>query len=348
LIQDTNYASAFIPKHIKNWSIAIILLLFLITSINNYWRSVLIGLQEIIQTNKLDLFSRIITLSLLTIGAILLQLNKIRINELHYLFFNLIIISCVCLILYILINLKIKNYSDNNVLTSQSRLQEVIKYSLPCYLGNVCQFLNYRLDIFIVSFLSELQQVGIYSLSTSLAQLVWLISNSLATVLLPKIATSKETNLEIATKVAQITRISFWLSFLAAITLAVFIYYAVPIFYGEVFRSSIIPFLCLLPGIIIFSIANILASYLAGIGLPKLNMIVSFSGLLGTIIFDFLLIPNYKIIGAACASSISYSISTFMLILFFIKNSELSIKNLFCFNSEDWHLVSEFIEYQRK
>ena len=46
--------------------------------------------------------------------------------------------------------------------------------------------------------------------------------------------------------------------------------------------------LWLLPGIVLFSIANVLAAYIAGIGKPRLNLLVSGVSLIVTITLDLL------------------------------------------------------------
>jgi len=56
--------------------------------------------------------------------------------------------------------------------------------------ANVAQFLNYKLDVFVVGFFAGTASVGRYTLAVSLAQLLWLMSNSVASVLLPKVAAS--------------------------------------------------------------------------------------------------------------------------------------------------------------
>jgi O-antigen/teichoic acid export membrane protein len=81
------------------------------------------------------------------------------------------------------------------------------------------------------------------------------------------------------------------------------------------------PLFWLLPGIVIFSAANVVASYLAGIGKPRLNFLVSLAGLFVTVVLNLLLIPRLNIVGAAISSTASYATSTALILWFFKRES---------------------------
>ena len=105
--------------------------------------------------------------------------------------------------------------------------------------------------------------------------------------------------------------------------------------YGEAFRPSIMALVWLLPGIVIFSVANVLAAYIAGIGKPRLNLLVSGLSLIVTIGLDIALIPRMNIVGAAIASTLSYSLSALLLIIFFIRETGASLREVLLPTSED-------------
>ena len=51
-------------------------------------------------------------------------------------------------------------------------------------------FVNYRFDVLIVNLFAGARQVGLYSVGTSLAEIVWFITNAAAVVLAPRVASS--------------------------------------------------------------------------------------------------------------------------------------------------------------
>jgi O-antigen/teichoic acid export membrane protein len=95
------------------------------------------------------------------------------------------------------------------------------------------------------------------------------------------------------------------------------------------FANAFEPLLWLLPGTVLFSIANIFASYIAGIGKPMMNTLISASVVVCTIFFDMLLIPHYGIIGAAIASSIAYAMMTILTMIIFVRLTNLKSKQIF-------------------
>jgi stage V sporulation protein B len=216
-----------------------------------------------------------------------------------------------------------------------SGLREVVAYSFTCYLGNFTQFLNYRLDVFIVTYFSGVQKLGLYTLAVSLGQMIWLVSKAAATVLLPNVAASQEAAAANAKRTAQITRIAFMISAASALLLAVFAAPLVPWIFGEEFRPSVTPLLLLLPGIVAFSAANVIASYLAGIGKPQLNLYVALAGVIVTVVLDVLLIPRFDIAGAAIASTLSYLTSTLFIIWFFMRVSKLAVREILWLTRQD-------------
>jgi O-antigen/teichoic acid export membrane protein len=65
--------------------------------------------------------------------------------------------------------------------------------------------------------------------------------------------------------------------------------------------------LVLLPGVILLGGAKVLTNEIAGWGYPHYNSFNAGVALILTVILDLILIPRFGILGAALASSISYT-----------------------------------------
>ncbi len=318
-LRHTRFATLFIPADIGAWAIPLIVCSMVLTETANYWRAMLNGRQEIIQANRNDLFSRTGHVLLLLITVAMLHR---RAAPAHF-----VVIYIGVLILINLIFLNSLRAALQPRLGA-SGLREIMVYSFSCYLSNFTQFLNYRLDVFIVTYFAGLQTLGLYTLAVSLGQMIWLVSKAAATVLLPNVAAQQEEIDANAERTAQITRVAFGISMIAALLLAMFAAPIVPWLFGEEFQPSVAPLLWLLPGIAAFSAANVIASYLAGAGKPRLNFYVSLAGLIVTIALDLLLIPRFNIAGAAIASTLSYLTSTIVIIYFFVRASNLKVRQI--------------------
>jgi len=197
----------------------------------------------------------------------------------------------------------------------------MLRFSGTIHLGNLTQFFNYRLDSFIVNFFRGTAAVGLYGIAAILGETLWLLSGSMASVLLPTIAGQHEKSKELTVKAAAAT---FAISVLGGIVAFLAGPFLIVYLFGEKFSGSIEPFLILIPGVVIFSITNILATYLTGAGRPGYNAAIAFISFLFTVIFDILLIPRYSISGAAIASGISYTMSTIMTVIAFARVSGVS------------------------
>ncbi len=325
----TPFADSFIPPDMGKWAIALIVTAAVLAEIVNYWRAMLNGRQEIIQANRSDLISRAghVLLLLLVIGVMAAQNHRAS----PALFIAVYIIALLLANLFFLKPLSPALQAGRGA----SGLREVMAYSFTCYLGNFTQFLNYRLDVFIVTYFSGVKTLGLYTLAVSLGQMIWLVSKAAATVLLPNVAASQEAAAANAKRTAQITRLAFMISAGSALLLAVFAAPLVPWIFGEEFRPSVTPLLLLLPGIVAFSAANVIASYLAGIGKPQLNLYVALAGVIVTVALDVLLIPRFDIAGAAIASTLSYLTSAIFIIWFFMRVSKLAVREILWLTRED-------------
>jgi len=328
ILSQTGFATSFIPPDMGKWVIPLIVLSVVLTETVNYWRAMLNGRQEIIQANRNDLISRASHVLLLILIIAVISLQGHRASPVLFIAINIVVLSLTNLLF--LKTLGIASQPRGGA----SGLREIMAYASTCYLSNFTQFLNYRLDVFIVTYFAGLKALGLYTLAVSLGQMIWLVSKAAATVLLPNTAALQEAGAANAKRTAQITRVAFAISLLSAL-LALFAAPLVPWIFGEEFRPSVAPLLWLLPGIVAFSIANVIASYLAGIGKPHLNFYVSLAGLVVTIALDLLLIPRFSIAGAAIASTLSYATSTAVIIWFFLRVSNLKLRQILLLTHED-------------
>ena len=331
LLRFTNYFHLFLP----NWGLWIIggvVLYVWIDLITKFWAAILTGQQQIAIVNNSEFIGRVTQfVSLFILAATLYFSGK----QLSVAFLFLVALSATVLISVLLLaSLGFKFQLSRDL----SGLRAALAFAVPCYAANLAQFLNYKLDVFVVGFFAGTASVGRYTLAVSLGQLLWLMSNSVASVLLPKVAASTDDGGSIR-HTARVTRLSLWATAACGLALAVLATQAIPLLYGDAFRPSIMALVWLLPGIVVFSVANVLAAYIAGIGKPRLNLIVSGVSLIVTIALDLALIPNLNIVGAAIASTVSYSLSALLLIIFFIRETGASLREVLLPTSEDLRML---------
>ena len=215
-------------------------------------------------------------------------------------------------------------YARTNHLSLRFKPQlfkETLIFGLKGYFANVIQFLNYRVDMLIVSAFLGAAAVGFYSVAVNFAEVLWYVPTSIGTVLFPHVANSTNGSANITT--ARVSRQTFLLMGLASLAVAALAPWLVPLLFGQEFTPAIQALWYLLPGVLVFSIAKIIGNDFAGRGYVVTNGLVSASALILNIVINLLLVPRLGLIGASLSSSISYTVATVMLIWLFAREAKV-------------------------
>lgn len=195
-------------------------------------------------------------------------------------------------------------------------MRSTFSFGLRGHIGNLFQFFNYRLDLFIVNYFLGPASVGIYSVSVAVTELLWYLPNAVGFVIFPKAAATRPEEMNVFTP--RVFRVTLGLTALGAIALAVLGRPFIQAIYSSVFISAYVPMLVLLPGVVLLGGSKVLTNEIAGRGYPHYNSINAGLALVLTVALDLLLIPGYGIVGAALASSIAYAAIFFTAIGFYL------------------------------
>lgn len=170
--------------------------------------------------------------------------------------------------------------------------------------------------------------VGVYSSATSLIESVWLISGSVTPIILTHVANSKQNE-----ENKHITFVLAKLCFLLSIVCVLVLYFIPDAFFvfllGDDFAETKHIMLLLSPGILCVSFSSIIVHYYSGIGQQKTIALANLCGFITTISLGYTLVSNYSVIGACYVSSISYFITSMILLIVFMRKHHFTIKDLF-------------------
>ena len=200
-------------------------------------------------------------------------------------------------------------------------LRAMVRYAALAWVANLAQFLNYRVDIWIVQYFTGSAALGLYSLAASLAMTLWVLPRSTSTVLMPAMASGDPS--AGFPEAARLARLVFGVTAALSIPLALFARTWLGVLYGHDFVASAAPFTVLLLGCVPFTLCVILAAALAGVNRQDVNLGASLVGLVATVALDFALIPRYGIVGAAAASAVSYLVTTGVVVWVFSRIAAL-------------------------
>lgn len=239
----------------------------------------------------------------------------------------------------------IKKISSFNFSFNKSLLKSSFIYGGKVYLANITSFLSYRIDMLIIAILLNPASVGLYSISVSMAEKLFMIPGAFATVLFPRISSieSKEAN-EFTPK---IVRHTIFVMFLFSFILVFLSAPVIRIVFGSEFIGSVIPFIALLPGIIAYGAGGVLAADLSGRGKPQFAIYSTIVCLLINVPLNFLLIPKIGILGASISSTVAYLSDTLVVLIAFLIISKKPLTEVLIIKKEDFKDYINIFKHER-
>lgn len=310
----TGSLQALLPRA-PIWLVLIAMIGLPVGILTGYFTTILQGLQAIIKINLVNLAQGALTLAL----TFLLVAN-FRVGLLGALMAYLLTSISSLIVLTFLLQ------KEGGVFLSKwnpSVMRSTLSFGLKGHIGNILQFFNYRLDIFFVNYFLGPAGVGIYSVSVGMAEFLWYLPNAVGFIIFPKAASTQPEVMNLF--IPRVFRIALGLTALGAVGLVFLGKQLIQWVFSSSFDSAYLPLVALLPGAVLLGGAKILSNDIAGRGYPQYNSINAGVAAVLTIILDLVLIPSYGVLGAAIASSISYSI-IFLAALCFHRLVSLRIK----------------------
>jgi len=315
----------FVLKNLPDIPKAYIIHICLLTAINSFMAinaMVLLGQEKIAERNMVGLIQIVGVVSALILFFSLSQSPSIGhyITSLYIGYGMGFLISCLLV------------FSPFSQAPHEKRpfvalVKDMFRYGFLNQLSHITQLLSIRLSYYFLLYYLGEDKVGIYSNAVSLAEAVWLVSKSIATVQYARIANAND-KAYAQTLTIRLAKVSVYVSILLILPLmllpASFYIYVFGQEFGDV--NTIIRVLA--PGILIYNICIIIGHYFSGMGKYHINTLCSLAGLLLTIGGCLLLIPLWGLTGAALATQASFIGMTFFALFIFLKTSKLHIREL--------------------
>ena len=165
-------------------------------------------------------------------------------------------------------------------------------------LAQLAGYINMRIDVFIVSFVLGARELGLYSLTVNLAELMWQVSGPLCMAAFPRIGNSDDSTSAAFT--AKLIRHIF----LVMIPAGIFVFFAGPpllvLAYGSAFAASGDALRWILPGVVAYSVEVPLGYFLLiRLGRPWLIVAIQSASVVVCAVLTLLGIHRFGINGAA-------------------------------------------------
>ncbi|MCE3278682.1 MAG: hypothetical protein K0S44_873 [Bacteroidetes bacterium] len=301
----------------------VVLPLIVLTLINSFLTTnmtILLGQERITAHNIISLLQAIINLGILFL--MFESINKLNVTSYIY---SLYASMGLCLLIssFLVIPYLIKDKSPRD----QKLVFKLFEYGAYSQAGHIMKFMSFRCTYYMLVNFSGEVVLGIFSNGVSLIESVFLISNSISTVLFPKVANSGDNEYS-RTITIQLTRFSIILCLLALIPLCLL----PPSFFTWLFGSEFAGvhniILLLAPGVLFYNIALVIGHYFSGIGRIRVNTWANLTGLLTTVAMGMLFYPNFGIDQIAIISTVSYITTAALIIYHFKKDAGIGLLKL--------------------
>lgn len=324
-----------VPNQYLLWALLLIPLQFFIDFINH----ILLGLQKIKKYNFINLLQSLAFLVLIIIFLPILNLRIIAVISAQ-----IASIFVGSIVLFHLIKKEVGNF---RWAFNKNYFKDSCRFGLKIYLSNMVSFWHQRIDFLLTNIFLGPIAVGIYSISVGIAQQLEIIHRSAATVLFPRVSSETDSkNLKEFTPF--VCRSTLPITTAVAILLFFLGHWIIILFYSQKFLDAVRPFQILLIGAVSMSGWGILANDLHGRGKPELNIFTNLISLATNITLNVIWIPKYGIIGAAWATTISYTLAFLLTTAIYNKISGNKIKDVLFLKKSDLKFYKNLIKSHLK
>jgi len=208
-----------------------------------------------------------------------------------------------------------------------------LAYGLKGHLAGVLVTFNQRFDIFLLGAMAGAREVGLYAVAVAVAETVWHVPASVQLNLFPRVsAVGAEEGLR---KIPRACRMTLLLCLALAVGLAALGRPMVALLFGSDFLPAFAPLAALLPGVVAVSVAGVFESYFAGVDRRQYQSVSVGIAFAAGLVLCLLLIPRYGALGAALASSVSYTLQMAVSLFLYSRLTRLSPREYFVPRRED-------------
>lgn len=297
-----------------------IIVLIIVFTISNLFLAVIKNIYIIKETlylyNKINFYGNTIRI-ILTIILMLFDLLSIETYMIAY------ITSVIIQVVY---SLAIIDGISYKLKINKGIIFSEFQFGIILFFASLFIYLNYKVDQIMIKYMLDSEQLGIYSVGVNLAELAFLIPQSVVGVLMGKIANNKEDLFHHI-----IIKYTFYVTAIVSMV-GILMAPLISFVYGDAYKESESVIVILFIGIIFASIGKVGAPLIVSKGKRYLHLIICGLTLIINIIMNLNMIPSMGIKGSALASTISYVIYGILYIIIISKVSDIKISNLFKIN----------------
>ena len=222
-------------------------------------------------------------------------------------------------------------------------VKRTLSYGWKAHLGNILTFINYKADIFLTNLFLGPAAVGVYVIAVALAEKLWLVSQAVSTVLLPRLSQLSSDEGKRKELTPLVARWVLLTTLLGAFAVGVLAEFLLTLVFGPEYKDALVPLWILLPGIVLISASRVMANDIAARGRPELNMYTAIAVASINVIGNLILIPSYGLPGAAAATTIAYTLDLILRLIIYRRFTKNKWTDSLFVKISDFHLLKAYI-----
>lgn len=195
--------------------------------------------------------------------------------------------------------------------------------------------LNYQGHVILLTRMSTMKEVGIFSLAANLAMMLWQLPNAAGIVIFARSAAAPDPR-AFSVNVARAVRVALALVFGAAVVLYALAGIFIRWVFGAAYAESASVLRMMLPGIVAFTVFRVMNMDLAGRGKPHLALYSAVPALLVATALNVTLIPRMGAQASALASSLGLTLAAVVMSVVYSRETGLPLGEILRFRLNDF------------
>lgn len=205
-------------------------------------------------------------------------------------------------------------------------LGRTLRFGLKSHVQALAAHLHARVDLYMLAYFLTPTEVAFYAIATRLAELLFLVPQSLGVALYPRLAGHDPGAADALT--ARACRVVASVAVPAAAALVLGGPWLLTRVYGTAYAAAAEPLRLLVPATCFMSLYFLLSRSFTSRNRQEINLLAAGVALGGNVALNSVLIPRLGTVGAAASSLVSYGLAAAILAIVFLRSSRLRVRDL--------------------
>jgi O-antigen/teichoic acid export membrane protein len=223
-------------------------------------------------------------------------------------------------------------FLETKIFSLRSKIQsiyikkEMLFFSLPLMLAGFMSTIMTRIDTVLLGYFRSAGEVGIYNAAVPTAQILGIVTSSIAVLFLPVItelyARDQKESLEVVYKT--VTKWAFYLNLPVFLIIVFFSRRVMNLMFGSEYIAGYLALSILATGFFMGTVSFAPHYLLTMSKNTRIIFIISLVATLINVVLNFTLIPIYGVLGAAVATAMTYLVNSSLLLTYTWHNMRIS------------------------